>query len=161
MDLKLLFDQQIIMEEKIATLYRRLAVKFGSFGEASFLWDHMADLEEQRAGALYWCRSLVVDVGAGVRSCLVCGSAESRRIGIETVNQALNLLNSGEMTVDQALLFTSRIENLEVKKLGDNLLSLPENDIFRDVIQQLVGHKGKESDAEPMDALIRLLPKAS
>lgn len=158
MDLGEVFEQQIAMEQMVATIFRRFGERFASCPEASHLWNHMAEEEDRHSGALYWCRSLLIDVGARAKPCLGCDD-ESRRGGMETLAKMLSLSENPDLTMDQAVFLTVRIENLATEKLLSTLLNLPENDIFREVADQIVGDE--KDHARHVNTLVGLLPVIS
>lgn len=155
MDLRRVFDQQIVMEQMLASIYGAFARKFSASEEVSRLWRRMAEEEERHAGALYWCRSLMVELGATARMYASC-SEETREAGIEAVREILNIAERGEFSILEAASLTVRMEALEVKKLSRTLESLPENDIFREVIERLVAHD--QDHERNLSEIAKLLP---
>lgn len=151
----LLFDQHIAMEQMIGAIYRKFAARFPSCPEASELWNHMAAEEAQHASALYWCKRLVVDLHAHTGFC-AASDEESRNVGMETIRTIMRFAESPDLTLEQAVFLTVRLEALGVEKLLGALLSLPENDIFRQVARQMVGDQ--EDHLKHTSTLVNLLP---
>lgn len=140
MDLVALFDEQIAMELLIGSTYRKFAARFSSSPEASNQWSQMADEEEHHAGALYWCKSLMVDVGGGCRA-FEGSDEEGREAERQTIKGILHCAERPDLSLDQAVFLTARLEALGTEKFLGTLLNLPENDLFREVMRGMVGNQ--------------------
>lgn len=166
------FDLQIDTEGKVQKIYKKFAERFAYWEEASLLWKAMAREEYGHLAALRWARRLM-DLGARSRPCVSCGEGggalkactcsrgpgESGKKGEvvvhcdekvisedrESVRLSLEVAGSRELTEETAVYITSMLEALEMNKLGQSLLSLPENATFRDIVRHTVIDRSKES----------------
>lgn len=171
MRLQEVLDAQIIMEEMVEKIYRRFAGRYGYWEEASRLWKTMAEEENRHVAALYWCKRLVVDLGIKTAPCVGCDEwrdfpslsrpeCDDKVISddMEAVRVASEIADNPDLPEENAIYITSRLENLEMNRLTDTLLSLPENEIYQDVIDRVAGDR--RSHARHMHALVKLLPEA-
>lgn len=166
------FDLQIATEGKVQKIYKKFAERFAHWEEASLLWKAMAREEYGHLAALRWARRLM-DLGTRSKPCIGCGEVGgalractcSRDPGgsgkkgevvvhcdekviaedMESVRLSLEMADSRNLTEETAVYMTSMLETLEMNKLGQSLLSLPENATFQDIVRHTVIDRRKES----------------